>query len=162
MANLYQIENEILNCVDMETGEIIDFDRLAELQLERTAKIENLALWYKNLMSDMEAYKKEKNVFAEREKAAKNKAESIKKYLADVLSGQPMKTERVSVSFRKSEAVSIDDESAFIDYAQKHNHEDLLTFKAPEINKTAIKQAIKDGEEIPGAEIVVKSNIQIK
>ena len=40
MANLYQIKNEILNCVDMETGEIIDFDRLAELQLERNAKIE--------------------------------------------------------------------------------------------------------------------------
>ena len=26
--NLYEIENEILNCVDMETGEIVDIKKL--------------------------------------------------------------------------------------------------------------------------------------
>lgn len=31
MATLYDINNEILNCVDMETGEIIDVDKLQEL-----------------------------------------------------------------------------------------------------------------------------------
>lgn len=33
MANLYEINEEILNCVDMETGEIIDTERLEQLQL---------------------------------------------------------------------------------------------------------------------------------
>ncbi len=161
MANLYEIEQEILNCVDTETGEIIDFERLSKLQLEKNSKIENLALWCKNLVSDAEAYKKEKDAFAAREKNAKNKAESIKKYLSNVLDGQSINTERTDISFRKSEAVNFDNESVFIDYAQKHNHKELLKFTA-EINKAAVKQAIKNGAEIPGAEIVIKSNIQIK
>ena len=33
--NLYEINNEILNCVDEETGEIVDFERLQELQIEK-------------------------------------------------------------------------------------------------------------------------------
>lgn len=30
---LYEINNAILECVDMETGEIIDSDKLSELQM---------------------------------------------------------------------------------------------------------------------------------
>ena len=41
--NLYEIENEILNCVDMETGEIVDIKKLESLQMERDQKIENIA-----------------------------------------------------------------------------------------------------------------------
>lgn len=33
MANLYEINEQILSCVDMETGEIIDADKLQDLQL---------------------------------------------------------------------------------------------------------------------------------
>ena len=64
MANLYEINQAITECIDNETGEIIDVEKLEELQLEREAKIENVALWYKNLLSDAEAYKAEKNAFA--------------------------------------------------------------------------------------------------
>ena len=41
-------------------------------------------------MADAEALKAEKNAFAEREKAAKNKAESIKRYLSSVLQGKSL------------------------------------------------------------------------
>ena len=33
MATLYEINQEILNCVDMETGEIIDMDKLGDCNL---------------------------------------------------------------------------------------------------------------------------------
>ena len=89
--NLYQINAEIENCIDTETGEILDVEALNNLALERDTKIENLACWYKNLMADAEALKAEKNAFAEREKAAKNKAESIKRYLSSVLQGETFK-----------------------------------------------------------------------
>lgn len=36
--NLYEIDQEIMNCVDMETGEIIDPARLDELQMDRDIK----------------------------------------------------------------------------------------------------------------------------
>lgn len=36
--NLYEIDNAILECVDQETGEIIDTDKLTSLQMARDEK----------------------------------------------------------------------------------------------------------------------------
>ena len=52
MASLYEIEEQILNCVDLETGEIIDEEALANLSMERDTKVENIALWIKNLLAE--------------------------------------------------------------------------------------------------------------
>ena len=43
--NIYEIDRAITDLFDAETGEIIDFDALAALQMERDQKIENVALW---------------------------------------------------------------------------------------------------------------------
>lgn len=154
MASLYEINSALLECVDMETGEIIDVDRLRELQIEREEKIESIALWYKNLLSDAEAYKKEKEVFAERERVAKNKAESLKQYLNDALAGDTFKTTKVNVTYRASEAVIVDDilkiDDSYLKYAE------------PTADKTAIKKALKDGIALQGVHLEKKSNIQIK
>ena len=40
---LYEIDEAILNCIDTETGEIIDADQLDKLTMERDTKIENVA-----------------------------------------------------------------------------------------------------------------------
>ena len=154
MATLYEIDAEILNCIDAETGEIIDFDKLQELQLARDEKIENVALWYKNLMSDAEQYKAEKDAFAEKEKAAKKKAEGLKAYLENALQGAGFKTTRVNVTWRKSEKVEIDDLFALDDC--------YLNYSEPKPDKTAIKAAIKDGLEIKGAHIETCNNMSIK
>ena len=42
---IFEIDEAILECVDLETGEIIDAERLDALQMERDKKIENVALW---------------------------------------------------------------------------------------------------------------------
>lgn len=162
MANLYEINQGIMECLDLETGEIIDPERLTALQMERNAKFENVALWIKNLLSDADAYKAEKDAFAAREKAAKNKAESLKKWLADALQGEKFTTAKTAVSFRKSESVEIQDEDRLIVWAMGNGHEDLLTFAAPSVNKTAIKQALKNGVEMPWATMRENQNIQIK
>lgn len=154
MASLYEIDNAILECVDTETGEILDAERLNELQIERESKIESVALWYKNLLSDAQAYKAEKESFAEKEKVAKNKAESIKKYLDNALQGESFKTTKVAVSFRKSEQVNIEDGTEL--------PEEYLRFKEPEPDKTKIKQALKEGINVSGCSLVENQNIQIK
>lgn len=162
MATLYEIDAAIMDCIDPETGEVLDIDRLEALQMERTAKIESVALWYKNLCADAVAYKAEKDAFAEKEKTAKRTADSLKRYLEAALAGDKMKTTRVEISFRKSPpAVDITDESAFMAYAKDGGHDELLIIKPPEPCKTAIKDAIKRGVEIPGAELVTRQNIQI-
>ena len=61
MANLYEIDAAISGCIDAESGEIIDTERLDNLLIERSKKLEGVALWIKNLESDAAAIKAEKN-----------------------------------------------------------------------------------------------------
>ena len=151
---IYEIDNAILECIDMETGEIIDIDKLNELELERESKIEGVACWIKDLKAEAEALKAEKMAFAERQKVAENKIESLKKWLAYALDGQAYKSVRASVSFRTSESVEIDDI-----YAVDENY---LRYKEPEADKTAIKNAIKAGQEVAGATLVKSTSVIIK
>lgn len=151
---LYEIDEAIMACIDAETGEIIDADKLDKLTMERDAKIENVALWIKDLKAEAEALKAEKMAFAERQKVAENKIESLKKWLAYALDGQDYKSVRASVSFRTSESVEIDDI-----YAVDENY---LRYKEPEADKTAIKNAIKAGQEVAGATLVENTSVIIK
>ena len=156
---IYEIDNEIMNCVDMETGEVIDTDKLNDLQMERDAKIENVACWIKELKAEAEAIKNEKQALAERQRVAENKAESLKKWLAYALQGEKFKTPKCAISFRKSEAVEVTDEG--LNNLMKE-HDELLTYKAPEPNKTAIKQALKDGLSVEGVQLVQNVSTIIK
>lgn len=161
---LYEITQAMLECCDMETGEVIDTARLDALQMERTAKLESVALWIKNLESDVEAYKVEMESFAARRKAAERKIESLKDYLSNALGGEKFSTTKCAVSFRKSEKVEILDEDHFRSWAVQHNRPDLLTIAQPKISLTAVKNALKAGEPLDGsyAELVQRNNIQIK
>ena len=152
--NLYEIDNAILDCVDMETGEILDVEKLEALSMERDEKIENICLWIKNLKADAEALKEEKMAFAQRQKVAENKMESLKKYLTSYLAGAKFKTAKVQVSFRKSETVEIS-EGAQVP-------EEFLKYKEPEVDKTGLKKAIKEGRTFEGVQMVENQNIQIK
>lgn len=151
---LYEIDEAILGCIDTETGEILDADKLNALQIEREEKLENVALWIKNLTSDAEALKAEKQAFADRQKAAENKAESLKKWLTEALAGEKFKTTRVAVSFRKTKSVQIADilllDNKFLKYAE------------PTADKVAIKKAIEAGQEVAGATLVENVSCSVK
>ena len=156
---IYEIDEAILNCIDLETGEIIDTEQLDKLTMEREAKLENVACWIKELKAEAEAIKAEKQTLAERQKVAENKAESLKKWLAYALDGQKFKTSKCSISYRKSEAVEVTEEG--LNNLIKE-HGELLTYKAPEPNKTAIKQALKDGLSVQGVQLVQNTSTIIK
>lgn len=155
MANLYEIDQAIMACIDAETGEIIDDEALDALMMERTDKIEGIACWIKNLQADAAAYKAEKDAFAERQKRAEAKAESLKNWLAAALNGQKFDTAKCAVSFRKSEKVEILDESL----VPKKWLNKTVTYKP---DKVAIKEAIKIGLKIKGCSLVESQNISIK
>ena len=155
MANLYEIDQAILECLDAETGEIIDPERLDNLFMERNQKIENVALWIKNLESDALAFKAEKDAFAYREKAASAKAERLKAWLAQVLDGEKFSTSKCAVTFRRSEKVEITEEYL----VPRQFMLATTTYKA---DKAAIKEAIKHGDEIRGCRLVENLNTQIK
>lgn len=151
---LYEIDAEIMGLIDDETGEILDVDRFDELSGERDAKVESLCLWIKNLKAEAEALKAEKDAFAQRQKVVENKMNNLKEFVSKYLEGTSFKTTKVNVSFRKSETLEISDIYKI--------PEDYLKYKEPDVDKTALKKAIKEGASIDGAYIVDKLNIQIK
>ena len=151
---IYKINQAILDCIDAETGEIIDAEMLDKLQMEKSEKIEGVACWIKDLKAEAEALKNEKQALAERQRVAENKAESLKKWLAYALDGKAFKSTRASVSFRKSQKVEIADI-----YKVDENY---LRYKEPEADKTAIKEALKAGKEVAGATLVENTSVIIK
>jgi len=161
--NLYEINESITALIDPETGEVADIEAFEQLTMERETKLENMALWIKNLESDAEAIKAEEKALAERRKSAESKAESLKGYLASMLGdGQRLETPRVKLSWRKSSAVQfVLPEADFIRYNQGKRDE-LLSYSEPTVNRKAIADAIKAGEEILGVQLVERENLQIK
>lgn len=159
---LYEIDAEIMeiieNAVDPETGEIIDevaMASLGDLDIAREKKIENMLLMVKNLESDAEQLKAEKQAFDQRQHVALNKAEWLKKCVQKSLAGEKFTTARVAVSYRKSTAV---------EYTGDVNNlpEECIKRKEPEVNKTALGKLLKGGTDIPGARLVERQNMQIK
>lgn len=160
---LYEINAELERLIDPETGEIADIELFEQLGMERATKIENIALWIKNLESDADALKAEEKKLKERRVSAENNATRLREFLSGMLSdGEKFETPRVKLSWRKSESVKIliPDED-FIAWA-KSIKPDLLKFEEPTINKTAIKKALNAGEEITAATMLESNNLQIK
>lgn len=56
---LYEIDSAIMDCVDEETGEIIDLEKLEALNIERDKKVEGIALAVKNYAAEAKAIKEE-------------------------------------------------------------------------------------------------------
>lgn len=157
--SIYEIDDSIMSLVDMETGEIEDEKRFDELQMERTQKVENIGCFYKNLVAEAKAMKEEEANLAQRRKAVENKAERIKNLLVYALRGEKFESPRLRCSYRKAKSVQVDD--SFVAWAQE-NADDLLTFKEPTPNKTAIKAALEGGREIAHAAIVQSESLQVK
>lgn len=164
---LYEIQEELINLyenlTDEETGEINE-DTLKEfesLSMKKQEKEENTALYIKNLDYELNAYKEEKKRIDRKIKTVERNKEYLKNMLLVSLEGEKIKTPQVTVSYRKSESVKLDDD--FIDYAMKNGYEDLvkesIDYKA---KKTEIKKKLKAGEKIPHCELEIKQNIQIK
>ena len=155
MRPLYEIDNEILQCVDMETGEIVDEEKLEALEMEREKKIEGIILWRKDLLAESEAVKAEAKKLSDRAKVLDNKAEALKKYIEHVLNGDKFKTERCSVSYRSTKSIVIDKPNQVPVDFWKPISEDW-------ISKSLIKEAIEAGKEINGAHQEERQSIIIR
>jgi hypothetical protein len=143
-----------MNCFDPETGELTDEAAFEQLQMARDEKIESVALWVKDLASEAEALKAEKQAFADRQKAAENKAESLKNWLKYALNGTSFKTTRAAVNFRRTKSVKVDN---VLDLPAEY-----IRYGEPSADKKAIKQAIEAGQTVSGAELVESTSISIK
>lgn len=156
---LYKINEQIMKAIELgfdpETGEILDETALEQLQMDRDEKIENICLYIKDLYAETDAIYNERRALEEREKASEKKADSLSRYLQVMLNGQKFKTAKCAVSYRKTQAVQITDESLL--------PKEYLRFKTTSApDKTAIKDAIKAGKDVPGATLEDRTSMSIK
>lgn len=163
MRALYEIDEEILSCVDQETGEILDTEKLDALQMEREEKLEGVALWVKDLKAEADAVKAEADKLTARKKALDNKIESIKTWLMTALGGEKLKTPRCNVYQTHSQKVVIDDEKALVDmFMASPSGEKYLRIREPEIDKAALKDSMKNGFEFEFAHLEETESVVIK
>lgn len=154
MRPLYEINNDILNCLDEETGEVISEEKLNALALEREQKIEAVACWYKNLKAELEMLNAEKKVLSERADAVNKKIAGLEHYLGYACEGKPFETAKCQIRFRKSKYLDIAEGAVIPDQC--------LEFQPPKVNKKAVKDLLGMGFEIEGASIKERTNINIK
>ena len=154
MATLFEINQKILDCIDLETGEIIAQEKLEALKMDKHEKLRNIAFVALNAAADAKAYEEQEKKFAARKRSAKATVEWAKATLAAELGGQKMKEPEFTISYRKSEAVEIADLNAVPD--------EFLVPQPPKVDKIGLKEAIKGGAVIGGVTIAEKKNILIK
>ena len=163
--SLYAIDNMVYTVLenglifDEETGEVLfDEENLSSLELERNKKLEAVALYIKSLEAEAEAMKAEAKKLADRREAKERKAERLRSYISNsmqALGDTKLETAKVAISFRKSESVDVYDPVLLPAEFTK-----TKTTVTPD--KTAIKAAIKAGQEVAGATLEIKKNLQIK
>lgn len=157
---LFEIPSAMEELIDQETGELKDEEQYLALAERLENGKEYIALQIKNLESDAEALAVQKDIFAKREKVARNAASRLKGYLSMLLDGTTLKTDKVSVGWRKSKKVVLDDN--FIYWAIENGETAFLREKQPEVNKIAVKEALEQGKELPYASLEETQNIQIR
>lgn len=164
--HLYEINTEIdkaietmMANVDPETGEVRqeDLDRLGELQIARDEKLENIGCYIKNLEAEAKAIKEEEQALKKRRETKEHQAESLAKYITQMLGGEKWESSKVAFTFRKSKAVVIDE--AYIENIPK----EYLVEQDPKIDKKALKADIEAGKNLEGiAHIEERINLSVK
>lgn len=153
--NLFEIDKQIEDCIDLETGEVLDIEKLDALSMERSSKIENIACWIKNLNAEAKALEEQERTFHERKKQTRRKIDGLKGYLAKVLNGEKFKTDKCVVSFRRSQTFSVVDEEQV---PQEYIIEEITR----KVDADTVKAMIKAGTSVAGCELVENINTIIK
>lgn len=160
--NLYEISSELMAAldavhVDEETGEVVGLAHLDEVGGAFDSKAESTALYIKNNTAMADSIANEIKALQARKKSLESRNEWLKNYLTsclDAVGKTQFETAKVRLSFRKSQQVIADPERVPVEYLRKKTTVD--------VDKTAIKNAIKSGAVIEGAAIVEVNNLQIK
>lgn len=120
-------------------------------------KCDGWAKWIKGMDYDIEAIKKEEARLALRRKRLEQtqaKAKDTMMQYMRAVGKTKFKTATFSYHFGHSVSVEITNESELPDWA--------LIEQAPKISKTEIKEHLKAGETVPGAQLVENESLQIR
>jgi len=157
MATLYELTGIYQQIYDMDMDDETKQDTLESIDWTEDFenKVEGYVKVIKNLDADIEVRKNEIDRVKKLNDADKSKKERMKIDLAtsmELTGHEKVDTTLFKVSFRKSEAVEVDD--LLLPEAYK-----VATWKA---DKERLKEDLKNGLEISGAELVKRKNLNIR
>ena len=157
MATLYELTGIYQQIYDMDMDDETKQDTLESIDWteDYENKVENYIKVMKNLDADIEARKNEIDRLKKLNDADKSKKERMKSDLAtsmELTGHEKVDTTLFKVSFRKSEAVEVDD------FLLPETYK-VATWKA---DKKRLKEDLKNGLEILGAELVERKNLSIR
>lgn len=164
MATLYDLSDAVRAvldgsfAVDAETGEIFDSENFDELQCALDDKLEACAAYLRELMADVDSLKTEEARMAARRRSIEARAARFKRYMLECMEHSnvdKVKTARFSMWVGRSQSVDI------IDVGELP--ERFTTTRTDVVvDKKAIRDALKAGEEVPGARLVTSTNLQVR
>lgn len=157
---LYEINQQIRDLLEQtdDDGCLPEsaLDELVGLNQARELKLEAIACIIKEKKATANELKAEEQQLAKRRKTLENDIDRMEQYLDNNLGGEKFETARCVVSYRKSEAVVIDDEKKLLPYRK------YWVTPEPTLSKKLLGEDIKSGTEIPGAHIETRRNLQIR
>lgn len=134
-------------------------DTLDSINDDRKTKLDNLATWADHLKSEIEFLEDKQKSWRDEITYRKNKLKWVKQYMTDVLDDAGIKhmtTDNHLLSARNFKA------STIIDSDEKLPTQFKITETVTRPDKKAIYQALKDGEEVPGAHLKANRSTIIK
>ena len=162
-----------------ENGEVIEnvtaykeamfeawFDTLEGIEELFEDKAVNVAVYIKNLRSEAEQLKAEKLKLEKRQSAKNKLADRLEKYLFNSM--QKVKRTQIDRPQAKirikqnPESTVIENEQAFIQWAERNDRDDLLKYEQPSVKKAVVKALLKKKENIPFAHLERKTVLEIK
>lgn len=156
--NLYELSLAFQDVQNMDLDPEVMKDTLDSIEDAIENKAENIAKLIRNLESDVSAYREEEDRLKTKRQAAENKVKWLKTYLEDnmKLTGKTkFKSGMFNFSIQKNPAsVNITDERIL--------PEDYLIQQPPKVDKTLLKEALKNGVEVPGAELKQTEGLRIR
>jgi hypothetical protein len=158
--DIIDVEKLLDQCYDLETGEVNE-NKEQELLALRDELIKNgaekLCKAWASINSDYEGLKAEAKRIDAAMKRAIRKIEFLENNIMWIYSRQPeekLKAGTFTISIRKSTQVKVDDDF--------NNENYLIITETRKPDKVAIKEALKAGEVIDGAELIINQNLTIK
>lgn len=158
------IDRLLESAVDEETGELKFPDeeleaKIEELQMSFDEKVDSLCCAAKNAKAMAADIKDEKMRLAKRQKSEENASERAKRFLAYLLKGEKFKSARHNIYYLSSQELVIDDREKLIAWA-KINAPGFLN--EPTLREADIKQALKNGCDIPFVHIQNNKTVVIR
>ena len=161
--NIFNIQNEYKQLVSelIENGGEITPELELSLQINKDqlqSKSENYAYIIKQIDAECDVIDNEIKRLQQAKKVRENTVERLKTTLTNAMNVyevDEIKSPLIKINFRKSESVIVYDTNSL-----PHVFKTIKITETPD--KAKIKEAIKSGETVVGAELVINQNLQIK